>query len=344
MKNFLPPEWAPQSGVLLTWPHAESNWGDQLVAAENVLVAMTKQIALREKVLISCLNADHQQHVKTLLENAQVKLQQVKLAIAASDDIWARDHGPITVLADGKPTLLDFTFNAWGSKYNATRDNVITQTLQRQHLFGNTPLQTIDFILEGGSIEVDGQGSLMTTTHCLLSANRNTHLTQADFATYFQQYFGIEQILWLDHGYLAGDDTDSHIDTLARFVDSNTICYVECDETLDPHYPALLAMKKQLMTFRNTKGLPYQLVPLPWPKPKFSTQGQRLPATYANFLIINAAVLVPTYDDPADETALARIQACFPQREIIGIDCSPLITQYGSLHCATMQLLEGVLP
>jgi agmatine deiminase len=209
--------------------------------------------------------------------------------------------------------------------------------------FGHTPMQTVDMVLEGGSIEVDGSGTLLTTTRCLLAPTRNPKLSKQQIEERLMGSLGINRILWLQHGYLAGDDTDSHIDTLARFCDRGTIAYVSCDDPQDGHYVELKAMEDELKTFRAADGQPYRLVPLPWPRAKLDEDGNRLPATYANFLIINDAVLVPTYDDPADAAALASLKTGFPDREIVPINCLPLIYQFGSLHCITMQLPEGAL-
>ncbi len=343
MTYILPPEWAAQSGVMLTWPHAKRYWKNPL-AVEPTFVNMARAISLKEPVLISCYCQEHLQHVKNLLTQAGALLNNIRLYVAPSNDIWVRDHGPITVLKNGKPTLLDFQFNSWGGKYPGEDDNLVTTRLHKQQAFATTPLEHVNVILEGGSIEVNGAGVMLTTSHCILNKNRNKDFTKQSWETIFAKWFGIKHILWLEHGGLAGDDTDSHIDTLARFTDENTICYVRCDDPDDEHYTELQKMELELQAFRNLDGKPFRLVPLPWPKAKFDEEGKRLPATYANFLIINQAVLVPTYADPADEEALAQIQLCFPDRSIIGIDCLKVIPQYGSLHCVTMQLPAGVIP
>ncbi len=344
MQNYyLPPEWAPQSGVMLTWPHADSDWAPLLQEVEQVFVNIAKNIAPYEKVLITCFDQAHCEHISQLLQNAHVSLSALQLHIAPSDDTWVRDHGPITVLAQNQPLLLNFKFNAWGGKYSANRDDQITTLLHQQKAFAATPIETINLILEGGSIETDGQGTLLTTTRCLLADTRNKNITRDELLKTLQPLFGIQRILWLENGYLAGDDTDSHIDTLARFTDAHTICYVQCDDPNDTHYPALKTMEQELKAFKDFQGNPYQLVPLPWPKSINNKEGKRLPATYANFLIINNAVLVPVYNDQVDEKALQQIQRCFADRKIIGIRCETLIEQFGSLHCVTMQLPAGVL-
>ncbi len=340
----LPAEWAPQSGVMLTWPHDQSDWQPLLAEVEPVYVNIARAICEHERLLVCCRDDRHAEHVLLLLKNGGADLRRIGLHIAPSNDTWARDHGPITLLQDGAPVLLDFVFNGWGGKYAAELDNRITRRLHAQGAFGATPIVTLDLVLEGGSIESDGRGTLLTTVQCLLSPKRNRHLTRAQIEQRVIQFFNLEQVLWLEHGHLEGDDTDSHIDTLARFCDARTIAYVQCTDPADTHYPDLHAMEQELRTLRDTQGNPYRLVPLPWPQAKYNAEGKRLPATYANFLIINGAVLAPTYRDAADPIALARLQECFPQRSIVPIDCLPLIQQFGSLHCISMQLPAGVLP
>lgn len=340
----LPPEWAPQSGVMLTWPHPHGDWASRLATVEPVFVAIAREVARRERVLISCYDEAHGRDVQGALTAGGVAMDSVRLFVAESNDTWARDHGPITVLADHRPLLLDFEFNGWGRKYRADLDNTLTRRLHAAGAFGATAIEPVELVLEGGSIEVDGEGTLLTTSRCLLSPARNPKLSRPQIETRLKSLLGVTRILWLDHGYLAGDDTDSHIDTLARLCDAHTIAYVACDDPHDEHYPELKAMEAELKALRTASGAPYRLVALPWPRVRLNEDGERLPATYANFLIINGAVLVPTYDDPADARALSALATCFPDREIVPVPCLPLIFQYGSLHCVTMQLPEGVLP
>lgn len=328
---------------MLTWPHARGDWASRLAQAEPVFVDIARHISRREKVLIVCLDAPHRGHIQNLLHRAGVEPTGIDLRLAPSNDAWARDHGPITLLTENQPLLLDFQFNGWGGKYAADLDNQITQRLHQDGTFGDVPLQTIDLVLEGGSIEVDGAGTLLSTARCLLSPTRNPKLDRKQLEKALKASLGIGRVLWLEHGYLAGDDTDSHIDTLARFCDPHTIAYVACLDPDDEHYHELKLMEQELRALRTPGGKPYRLVPLPWPSAKFNEAGDRLPATYANFLIINNAVLAPTYADPMDALALARLRACFPGRDIIGVPCLPLIFQYGSLHCVTMQIPAGAL-
>ena len=341
-RPYLPPEWAPQSGVMLTWPHADSDWGPILAQVEPVFVEIAASIARFEKLLISCIDEAQRTQVAARLRSAGVLETAYKIYVAGSNDTWARDHGPITVLCQAEPSLLDFGFNGWGGKFAHDLDDSLTRRLHAQAAFGDTPLQRVDLILEGGSIEVDGCGTLLTTERCLLSTTRN-HLDRIQLEKDLSALLGISRFLWLKNGYLAGDDTDSHIDTLARLCDATTIAYVACDDPSDEHYAELKAMEDELRSFRSAAGHAYRLVALPWPSAKFDDQGARLPATYANFLIINGAVLVPTYRDAADDQALAVLRTCFPTRSVIGIDCLPLIIQHGSLHCVTMQIPSTVL-
>lgn len=335
---ILPAEWAEQSGVMLTWPHEETDWVGMLDEVEGCFIAIAKEIAEREKLLIVCRN---RHPLIDKLKNCRT--ENIVFAELPSNDTWSRDHGAITVIKDGKLTLYDFTFNGWGMKFGANLDNQITSSLYHNGFFGNEVCyeNKQHLVLEGGSIESDGERTLLTTRECLLSANRNQYLTEAVIEKQLTDLFGLQQVLWLSSGYLAGDDTDSHIDTLARFCDPQTIAYVKCDDANDEHYQALNLMRQELTTFRTLKNEPYQLISLPMADTAFDG-GHRLPATYANFSIINKAVLVPFYNSPKDKIAQIQLQKAFSGREIIGIDCLPLIKQHGSLHCVTMQFPKGV--
>ncbi|APZ42501.1 agmatine deiminase family protein [Acidihalobacter ferrooxydans] len=344
-RRALPAEWAVQSGVMLTWSHARTFWAPQLAAVERVYLEIAAAVCAREDLLVVCHDAAHRDHVNALLDAHCCPQQRRHLVIAPSDDTWARDHGPIAIVEDGLPRLLDFRFNAWGEKYPYAQDNAINRAVSAAGGFGDTQLEPVDLVLEGGSIDTDGTGTLLTTRHCLLTPTRNRGMDEAAIAAELRRLFGIRRILWLDHGALAGDDTDGHIDTLARFCDEHTIAYVRCDDQADEHYAELQAMEAELQALRDAGGAPYRLLPLPLPRAHYKHDGQRLPATYANFLIINGAVLMPTYDDPVhDPMALDILSGAFPDREVIGINCVPIIQQYGSLHCLTMQLPAGVLP
>jgi len=337
---IFPAEWYLQSGVMLTWPHENTDWKDIMDEVIPCYVAIAKEIIKREKLLIICKNIDKVKQDLGDIDYAQIIFREME-----TNDTWARDHGPISVFAHSRPFICDFTFNGWGMKFAANFDNQITQKLFASQTFSpEVQYQNMmHCVLEGGSIESDGCGTILTTSECLLSKNRNEYKDKNEIGEYLQMIFGAKQILWLDHGYLAGDDTDSHIDTLARFCNPETIVYIQCEDKDDEHYEALLLMEKQLASFKTLDGKPYRLIPLPMADTVYDN-GERLPATYANFLIINGAVLFPTYHSYKDEIAKQQLQQAFPDREITGINCLPLIKQHGSLHCITMQFPEKFLP
>jgi agmatine deiminase len=336
----LPAEWEEQDGVLLAWPHEESDWRPILPAVTPVFVEIACAISRFERVLIV---APAGGSILDQLRDAGADLSRISVHELPTNDTWSRDFGPITIYDNGAPVLLDFGFNGWGLKFAADQDNQVTRRLHQAGAFGQLPCKPMGLIMEGGSLESDGRGTILTTAECLLGPNRNPHLSRAEVEEELARLFGAERVLWLENGYLAGDDTDSHIDTLARLCPDDTIVYVACDDPADEHYPALAAMAEELRALRTAEGHPYRLLPLPWPAAHFD-QDDRLPATYANFLVINGAVLVPTYRDRRhDQTALEVVGQAFPDRAIIGIDCTPLILQHGSLHCVTMQLPKGTL-
>lgn len=337
---FLPAEWALQSGVQLTWPHEETDWAYMLPEVEACFIEIAREVVKRQLLLIA---TPHPDRVKALLNENRINLSQVRFLHCETNDTWARDHGAITLMDTNGPALLDFAFNGWGNKFAAERDNQITRRAIEAGLLKGSYIDHLNFVLEGGAIESDGMGTLLTTSHCLLAPNRNQPMNRVDIEEYLRKAFHLERVLWLDHGYLAGDDTDSHIDTLARFCSPSTIAYVQCSDPSDEHYEALLAMEEQLKSFRTLAGEPYRLLPLPMAD-KIEETGERLPATYANFLIMNNVVLYPTYGQPAnDSRAKEVLQEAFPTHEIIGIDCCALIKQHGSLHCVTMQYPAGVI-
>ena len=343
MSILLPAEWAPQSGVMLTWPHAHSDWGPILSDVEPAFIGIASAVTRFEQLLVSAFDATHQAHIESLFAQANIASDRYRIFIQPSNDTWARDHGPITVIENGQPRLLDFVFNGWGGKFDASLDTQINRGLLQQGAFANDcSMQTFDFVLEGGSLDSDGEGSLLTTSHCLLTPTRNPDYDRAKVETYLKQLFGLKRILWLNHGELAGDDTDSHIDMLARFCDANTIAYTSCDDEQDIHFEPLARMREELEQFTTLDGKPYKLVALPIPAAIYDDE-QRLPASYANFLIINKAVLLPVYGDANDEVARSRLQAVFPEHEVITVNCRQVIRQYGSLHCLTMQLPADVL-
>ena len=337
----LPAEWSLQSGVQLTWPHQGTDWAYMLSEVEACFVEIARAIAERELLLVV---TPYPEQVRQRLEYEGVRMEQVRLAQCDTNDTWARDHGALTLLGYSTPQLLDFKFNGWGLKFASDKDNLITRQLVELGVLHGTYVNRLGFVLEGGSIESDGCGTLLTTSECLLSPNRNGQLNRTEIEERLRTMFHLQQVLWLDYGYLRGDDTDSHIDTLARFCSVDTIAYVRCTDTSDEDYPPLCRMEEQLATFCRLDGQPYRLLPLPMPRPIFDENGDRLPATYANFLILNEAVLYPTYAQPdLDAEAAQVLQTAFPDKEIVGIDCRALIRQHGSLHCVTMQYPVGVL-
>ena len=301
-------EWEPQRCVQLTWPHAETDWAPMLAEITAVYEEMTREIQKREPVLV----VDDIPH----------------------NDTWARDHGFITVEeSDGTKVLLDFQFNGWGQKFPAELDNQINRHLYEQGLVEGRYEPHLDFVLEGGSIESDGRGTIFTTRCCLMAPHRNQPLTQQQIEERLKQFLGAERVVWLEHGSLIGDDTDGHIDTLVRICPDDTLLYTGGDGD----HPDLDDMERELQALRTLDGQPYRLLKLPLPRPIYD-DGDRLPATYANYLVVNGAVLVPTYNQPdLDAEAMRIVGQAYPDREIVGIDCRPVIRQHGSLHCCTMQ-------
>ena len=303
----MPAEWEPQSAVQLTWPHEATDWAPILPEITAVYEEMAREISKREDLLIVA-----PEHLLPHLSPLTSYLLPL-----TSNDTWARDHGFITVeeASDLSPQtsdliLLDFCFNGWGEKFEAGLDNQINKHLFDRGIVKGQYEPHLDFVLEGGSIESDGKGTVFTTTCCLMAPHRNRN-----------------------HGSLIGDDTDGHIDTLVRICPDDTLLYTGGDDD----HPDLARMEEELKTLRTLDGRPYRLLKLPLPRPIYD-EGDRLPATYANYLVINGAVLVPTYNQPdLDAEAMRIIQQAFPDREIVGIDCCAVIKQHGSLHCCTMQ-------
>ena len=349
--TFFPAEWHPQSGVQLTWPHAHTDWADLLPEVDDCFIRIALEILVRNELLL--IVTPEPDRIKALFHERIPSrlLLHVRYFECPTNDTWARDHGFLTLMTESGPHLLDFCFNGWGNKFPAELDNEINKKMVNEShgpsLIKGLYEPHLDFVLEGGSIESNGRGILLTTSECLLSPNRNPDLNRQQIEERLLHYFHADRVLWLDHGYLAGDDTDSHIDTLARFCPNNTIAYVQCTDPADEHYEALHAMEEQLIEIVNCQlsFFNYRLLPLPLPSPIYDPEdGHRLPATYANFLIINDAVLMPTYGQPInDELARAQLQKAFPKYDIVPVDCRVLIRQHGSLHCSTMQYPAGVL-
>jgi agmatine/peptidylarginine deiminase len=302
-------------------------------------VSIAREIAQRECLVIVSPFIDEVKQALGKIDVSRIIFREIP-----TNDTWARDHGPIALFVNDKPYILDFTFNGWGLKFPADKDNQITRRLYESQAFAlETAYQSmLHVVLEGGSIENDGAGTILTTSRCLLSVNRNEYKSKDEISDYFCMLFGLKRVLWLSHGYLAGDDTDGHIDTLARFCDTSTIAYVQCTDPEDEHYRELSLMEEELKQFKTLDGKPYRLIPLPMAEAVYF-DGERFPATYANFLIINEAVLVPFYGSSRDEAAQQQLQPVFPDRKVVGLNCLPLIKQHGSLHCVTMQLPQGFM-
>ncbi|MDJ0740615.1 MAG: agmatine deiminase family protein [Gammaproteobacteria bacterium] len=332
----LPAEWEPQSAAMLTWPHADTDWADRLDAVLPVFGRIGAEIARRQPLLSVCRDTAHAGSVRQHLLAAGADDARLCFAFAASNDSWARDHGPLTTLHGRQARLNDYDFNGWGGRFDAALDTQITGTLVRDGVFGDTPLHDAGLVLEGGAIESDGQGTLLATRRSLVCERRNPGLSRADIEARLADQLGFTRFLWLDHGAISGDDTDGHIDTLARFADAHTIVYATAPPG-DADHAALAAMEAELQTLRRADGAPYALRPLPFPGVHRDDAGRRLPAGYANFLCINGAVLLPAYGVDADAAAVALLRQVFADRDIVAIDCREIIRQNGSLHCLTMQ-------
>lgn len=329
----IPAEWESQEAVMLVWPHKNTDWAYMLREVQecftNIIQAINNE---GEKVILIVPEDPEEQNIPEF-----DKRQTVCIA-CPTNDTWARDTCAITTESGGRLIVNDFKFNGWGLKFAADKDNLLTSRLFGKGIFKADYANRLNFTLEGGSIESDGNGVMLTTAECLLSKNRNGEFSKSQIENYLKDVFGLKKILWLGHGFLEGDDTDSHIDTLARLAPDNTILYVATDRKDDIHFEALAAMEGELKQFTTLNGAPYRLISLPLPEAIYDEDGLRLPATYANFLIGNGFVLVPTYGQPEyDNEALSKITLAFPDRKIIGVDCNALIRQHGSLHCVTMQ-------
>jgi agmatine/peptidylarginine deiminase len=335
-----PAEWEPQSAVLLAWPHAGTDWAGRLAGVEKTYVALVAAITRFQPALVCVPDMALRTHAAGMLAAAGVAAERVRFFEVDYDDTWLRDSGPITLREGDGFRLLDFHFTAWGGKFESDLDDQLVARLHGSGLLADARHQRIDFALEGGGIETDGNGTLLSTWRCL--HERHPDLSRAEVTAMLESSLAQSRTLWLDHGYLEGDDTDAHIDTLARFAAPDAIVFQACDDPADGHYEELQAMAAEIAALRTADGQPYRLFPLPWARPIRDGE-RRLAASYANFLIINGAVLMPAYGDPADREAAAVLASAFPGREIVPIDCRPLIWQNGSLHCVTMQLPEGLL-
>ncbi len=338
----LPAEWEPQAAVLLAWPHSGTDWAARLDDVEASCAALTAAISRFETAIVCTPDAEIGAHAAALVRDAGADLDRVRFVEIAYDDTWLRDSGPITLRThDDRFVLLDFRFTGWGGKFEASLDDALVAALVKRGMFRrNAQRRRVDWALEGGAIESDGRGTIMTTWRCL--HQRHPDQSREQIEATLRDALSAQRVLWLDQGCLQGDDTDAHVDTLARFAPDDAIVYQACSDPDDPHYVELEAMRRELEGLRTTDGKSYRLFPLAWPKPILD-EGRRLAASYANYLVVNGAVLVPAYGDAVDDAAAQTTALAHPGREVVQIPCKPLIWQNGSLHCMTMQLPDGVL-
>ncbi|KRD79665.1 agmatine deiminase family protein [Lysobacter sp. Root983] len=335
-----PAEWEPQSAVLIAWPNADTDWADRLGEVEETYIALVAAITRFQPAIVCVADDDVQAYARARLSSARIDMDRVRFVEAPYDDTWLRDSGPISLRAGDGFRLLDFRFTGWGGKFDASQDDLLVERLHDLGIFSKSERQSIDFALEGGAIETDGAGSLLSTWQCL--HERHPDASREEITAKLADWLRQDRVLWLDHGYLEGDDTDAHIDTLARFAGPDAIVYQGCDDPTDSHYAELQAMAAELAALRTRDGQPYRLFALPWAQPIID-ENRRLAASYANFLIVNGAVLMPAYGDAADADAQAVLAQAFPDREIVAVPCRSLIWQNGSLHCITMQLPAGLV-
>lgn len=338
-----PAEWEPCRAVMIAWPHAATDWVYMLDEVEQCYQNLAQAIVEFADLIVV---TPEPAHVEAMLRAKIGDLSRVTIAETDTNDTWTRDYGPIsTISEDGDKDLVvlnDFCFNGWGLKFAADLDNLVTRKLIFNEILGREARyrNELSFVLEGGSIESDGKGTLLTTRRCLLSPNRNGGLTRHEISRHLKDVLGVTKIHWLDHGALEGDDTDSHIDTLARLAPDDTIIYTGCENPADTHYAELSAMRDEIRALRTAEGRPFNLIELPLPAAIHDEDGQRLPATYANYLVVNGGVLVPSYGQPkTDRLASLMIGSAYPGKKVVQVDCRALIRQHGSLHCATMQIL-----
>lgn len=338
------PEWEETEYVMVALPNEETDWAYILGRAmDQYRRLLTALLEAGLKVVVLC--RDPEEPERLLGGDWKRFREQVLPAVVPYNDTWTRDYGPLSAVRGDRLRLLDFGFNGWGLKFASDRDNLATARMNQAGMFGKgTYRKELDYVLEGGSVETDGCGTILTTTRCLTSPNRNGGRTKQEVNRILEERLGADHVLWLDHGALEGDDTDSHIDTLARLAPDNTIIFTGCRNIDDPQFEELLRMRAQLTMFRNREGEPYNLIELPLPDPVYGTEGERLPATYANYLVANQTILMPVYGQPAnDDLACKTIRIAYPNHKVVPVNCLTLLEQHGSLHCATMQLPPGAL-
>ncbi|HJR15731.1 MAG TPA: agmatine deiminase family protein [Gemmatimonadales bacterium] len=333
----MPAEWEPHRGTWLSWPHKEASWPGKFTMVPAVFALMVRHLADHEEVHINVAGPEMEHDVRRLLTDEGADTGRVFFHYNPTNDAWCRDHGPIFLQGSSPDApaeaVVDWDFNAWGGKYPPyDLDDVVPTRIAREL---GIPVFSPGMILEGGSIDVNGRGTLLTTEACLLNPNRNPQLSRATIEDYLRSYLGVSCILWLGEG-IAGDDTDGHVDDLTRFVDPTTVVTVVEDNPADQNYEPLQSNLERLKRMTDQDGQPLRVVTLPMPRPLYH-DGQRLPASYANFYIANGIVLLPTYDPARDDEASAILQSLFPSREIIGIDCTDLVWGLGAFHCVTQQ-------
>lgn len=331
-----PAEFEFHEATWLSWPHKEASWPGKLSTIFSAYSHFVKYLSLSEKVRINVANEAMQLFASNQLQLAGVNMQQVEFFMHPTNDAWCRDHGPAFLVnpqAENKKVIVDWNYNAWGGKYPPFDLDDVIPTLIGKHF--NIPVYNPGIVMEGGSVEFNGKGTLITSTCCLLNENRNPHLNQAQIETYLRNYYGVEQILWVADG-IVGDDTDGHIDDTIRFVNEDTVLTVVETNLQDENYSLLQTNLKQLSSMRLMNGKQLNIIELPMPD-AVVFEDQRLPASYANFYISNQHVIVPTYRCAQDDKALQVIQSCFPTRSVVGIDSTEIIWGLGSFHCLSQQ-------
>ncbi|MCD7714477.1 MAG: agmatine deiminase family protein [Prevotella sp.] len=332
---FMPAEWAEQQFVQLIWPDEHTDWRPYLALITRTMVSLAGAITRYEDVLVAARDALSTYRMLNTALSAE-QMARITVVDCPVNDTWARDSGGISLISARGRQILDFRFNGWGGQYPSADDNLITQRLHNQGFIAGELIDNNDFVLEGGSIESDGEGTIFTTTCCLLDPHRNGRLSQGAIERELKKRLHAKRIIWLRNGRLRGDDTGGHIDTIVRLAPNGVLLYVKPDAG-DEHYAEFSALETELQTLRQPSGEPYSLLPLPLPRPVIF-DGERLPATYANFLVINGAVIVPVYgQSDLDSEACRQISRAFPQRAIVSVDASVIIRQHGSIHCLTMQ-------
>lgn len=333
----MPAEWAPHRGTWLSWPHREESWPGKFGPVPGVFAEIVRHLAPREEVHINVRDAGFEAGVRDLLRRAGVGDANVCFHHNPTNDAWCRDHGPCFIQRPGpggtEQAVVDWGYNAWGGKYPPfDADDVIPTRVAAEY---GLPVYQPGIVMEGGSLDVNGRGTLLTTESCLLNPNRNPGLSKGEIERYLRDYLGVTRILWLGDG-IEGDDTDGHVDDLTRFVDETTVVTVVEADPRDPNHAPLEENHRRLTRMTDQDGQPLRVITLPMP-PAMHHDGQRLPASYANFYIGNGVVLLPAYHPPTDEIARATLQACFPTREVLPVDSVDLVWGLGSFHCVTQQ-------